>query len=160
MSDSYHFTLIFVINRKVIPTRFRASFRKIQIPPLFFFFFPPSSRRNNVRVAPFKSASSHFSDIRPSFIVLPEVYVSVSRASRSPTRKPCEWVKGSPPPPGPVSWKTAVSAIKWKDPIFSARRPREFASLTLGDRISQTRELVCVSHFPNLNNYLPFVFPS
>lgn len=59
----------------------------------------------------------------------------------------------------PVSWKTTVSAIKWKDPIFSDTRyqaPWIFLapSLTLGDRISQTRELVCVSLFPNRNTNL------
>lgn len=59
----------------------------------------------------------------------------------------------------PLSWKTTVSAIKWKDPIFSDTRyqaPWIFLapSLTLGDRISQTRELVCVSLFPNRNTNL------
>lgn len=140
MSDSYHFTVIFVINRKVIhPISSELEKSKFLLSHFFFFFlflflsscshFCDRREGTATRAPTTRRASSHFSGIRPSFIVLPEVYVSVSRASRSPTRKPSEWVKGSrhlrDQSPGRLPSRQLSGRIR----SFQTHATREFSSL-------------------------------
>lgn len=134
--------------------------------PVFFslsLFSPPVLcisaivEKERQRVAPFKPASSHFSGIR--FIVLPEVYVSVSRVAFADAETESkDLATFGTQSPGRLPSRQLSGRIR-SFQTHATQSRMNFPSLTL--RISQTRELVCVSlsAFPESNNYLPFVFP-